>query len=118
MATIYKIRSKKTGLFSKGGSTPSFSKKGKIWNGIGPLKLHFNQFIGRGYIGRGYYEDCEVVEYELVEAEVAVSDCSEWMEASKERQEQREMERKIRAQQWRVAQEMKELERLRKKFGV
>lgn len=113
MATIYKIRNKKSGLFSKGGLSPSFSKKGKIWNGIGPLKLHFNQFIGSTY-----YEDCEVVEYELVEAEVAVSDCSDWMQASLERRKQREQERKIKAQQWRVEQELRELERLRKKFGV
>jgi len=54
---IYKIRNKKTGLFSKGGSDClqsdyGWSKSGKSWTGMGPLKNHLAQYVGSiGYSG-------------------------------------------------------------------
>ena len=40
--SLYKLRDKNTGLFSLAGAN-RFSKKGKVWNGIGPLKVHLRQ---------------------------------------------------------------------------
>lgn len=48
---LYRIKNTKTGLFSKGGmsadqdNTLSWSKKGKLWTGKGPLKSHLRQYI-------------------------------------------------------------------------
>lgn len=36
----YKIRDKRTGLFSGAGSLSKFTKNGKVWKGMGPLKNH------------------------------------------------------------------------------
>ena len=48
MKESFKIRNKKTGEFSLGGSGhgygPSWGRDGKTWNGIGPLRLHLRQF--------------------------------------------------------------------------
>jgi len=45
---VYKIRDKRTGLFSKGGFSSSdellFEKMGKTWTGLGPLKNHLRMF--------------------------------------------------------------------------
>lgn len=49
---VYKIFNTESKLYSKGGmgadhscySQIYWSKKGKVWNGIGPLKLHLKQF--------------------------------------------------------------------------
>lgn len=43
---LFQIRSKTTGLFSGGTGTPTFTKKGKIWKGMGPLKSHLRLFCG------------------------------------------------------------------------
>lgn len=84
---LYKIRNK-NGLFSSGGERPHFSKSGKTWVGIGPLKNHFNWVEqARNYswkAGRDkpvetlvVYEDCDIVEFDIVVKEnckVSVSD--------------------------------------------
>jgi hypothetical protein len=74
---VYKIRNKITGLFSTGGMEPKFNKKGKVWNGIGPLKNHLHQFdhvyhydydTHIGYYTdetQKVYKDCEIIEYDL-----------------------------------------------------
>tara|TARA_Y100001968_G_scaffold324613_1_gene364307 strand:+ start:980 stop:1183 length:204 start_codon:yes stop_codon:yes gene_type:complete len=56
---MYKIRNKKTGEFSSGGVYGLDTKKGKIWQTIGALKLHLNF--------RSYDENYEIVEYKPVE---------------------------------------------------
>lgn len=63
---VYKIQNK-TGLFSTGGSNPTFNKKGKIWTGIGPLKNHFACVLHHKPSASTYnpYEDCVVLEYVL-----------------------------------------------------
>lgn len=113
--TIYKIRSKKTGTFSKGGAYPSFSKKGKIWSALNHLSNHFNQLDPAG---RKLYKDheCEVVVYELIESEVAASGALEWMDASAERRADRERREKLRAAAYRLEQERQHYERLKARF--
>lgn len=113
--TIYKIRSKKTGEFSKGGTWPSFSKKGKIWSALNHLSNHFNQL---GSSGRQMYKshECEVVVYELIESEVASSDVQEWMEASADRRADREKKEKLRIAAARLEHERQNYERLKAQF--
>ena len=38
--TIYRVRKIGTEEYSKGGLDCRFNKKGKVWNGSGPLKCH------------------------------------------------------------------------------
>lgn len=79
---VYKIRRKSDGLFSTGGTSPSFSKTGKTWGTIGHLKSHLTGVADQGrYVEPDqrekrkranitrYYSGCEIVEYERVEAE-------------------------------------------------
>ena len=84
---FYKIRNK-NGLFSTGGMHPYFTKSGKTWVGIGPLKNHINcieQTRDSSWkAGRDkpvetlvVYEDCDIVEFDIVVKEnckVSVSD--------------------------------------------
>ena len=42
---IYKIRNVKTGLYSTGGLYPRWTKAGKTWSGIGPLRVHLAQHL-------------------------------------------------------------------------
>ncbi len=61
---IYKIRSKKTGKFSRGGhaySDMNFDDTGKTWKNIGHVKNHLNMYDNRRTT------DWEVVTYDLVE---------------------------------------------------
>ena len=62
---LWKIRNKKTGLFSNGGKTPKFTKNGKIWTCKGHLRLHLHQFSE--YELQKVYKDCEVVSYGMEE---------------------------------------------------
>ena len=63
--TIYKIKRRSDGLFSKGGCDPVFDKRGKIWRHIGHLKSHLNQpDFDRPY------KDCEIVVLRVVETQV------------------------------------------------
>lgn len=78
-AKVYKIRHKQTGLFSSGGTTPKWTKKGKAWSALGHLKSHISQveapraypawYRGRGPAHIHPYTDAEVVVFEQVEAE-------------------------------------------------
>jgi hypothetical protein len=38
--TFYKIKDFTTGLYSGGGLTPVFNKRGKAWNNLGHVKSH------------------------------------------------------------------------------
>lgn len=70
MSIIYKIR-RADGMFSMGGSTPSFNKTGKIWKQKGHLTSHLSQlWNGNGMYNQHQphvYSDCEIVTYELTE---------------------------------------------------
>lgn len=90
---IYRIRRKRDGLFSSGGMNPRFNKKGKIWQGLGPLKNHLNLLLQqhmqalrhkrdiKSYAHENYkdynekfiYEECELIEYVLEEKETQVT---------------------------------------------
>ena len=78
--TVYKIRDRKTGLYSRGGVNPQWSKQGKTWNSLGALKNHMNSWslMYLGTTSDKPREEWEVVEL-VYKVEVAktwpVSDC-------------------------------------------
>jgi hypothetical protein len=65
---IYKIRNKRTGLFSSGGSYPRWTKKGKVWRQLSHVRQHLDH-VERGLYRRRLYIDdpSEIVEYAIVE---------------------------------------------------
>lgn len=113
-STIYKLRNA-AGEYSKGGSSPRFSKKGKIWSGIGPLKLHFNQL---DKTGRQIYRDQQVEVETIVITEECVSrsDIEPWISDVAERAAAREAETKAKVAAWRKSRELEELARLQGKY--
>lgn len=107
---IYKIRDTLTGLFSSGGARPAFNKKGKMWNGAGPVSLHFAT-------GVKYPKHVEVVQYAVVEVEGGATPASEWMAAT----EERAAARRAAADKWREnyqrEERRKQFEKLQREFG-
>jgi hypothetical protein len=80
---VYKIRRKSDGLYSNGGQEPIFSKRGKIWMGVGDIKNHFN-VIRKCHTSKKYlevlYKGCEIVTFILnpmdrVDVNEFVSEC-------------------------------------------
>lgn len=57
----YKIRHKPTGLYSSGGTTPTFRKVGKVWT-LGQLRSHL-RMIQKGTKNFIVYLECEVVSF-------------------------------------------------------
>jgi len=73
---MFKIRHKKTGRYSKGGSDVEFNgagqgwakEAGKVWLKIGHVRNHINMIVGyKGVVP----VDWEVVQYEVVEKSVS-----------------------------------------------
>jgi len=73
----YMIRRKSDGLFSSGGMSPKFDKKGKIWGTVGALKNHlvfaYDNYYNRGSVKLNAnfypYLECEIVVFELTPEE-------------------------------------------------
>lgn len=65
---VYKIRNKKTGLFSTGSAWPSWSEKGKTYNKQGHITSHLSNALGYNR-AKDFYKDAEIVEFELTETE-------------------------------------------------
>lgn len=80
---LFKIRHKATGLYSKGGSNVSldgqgygWGKDGKVWQGMGPLKIHLSQYLPKhnpyydsGKFGRNIgniLSDWEIIRIKMV----------------------------------------------------
>lgn len=72
----YKIRNS-VGLYSTGGSEPTFSKNGKTWSNIGHLRNHLN--LINDY---SYYKDCELVELISVENDSDKNSLQQYIECS------------------------------------
>lgn len=67
--SVYKIRDTRTGLWSTGGywsNSRTFSKAGKVWNGLGPLRNHLRA-VARGDLEL-IPESWEVVEFVMAPA--------------------------------------------------
>lgn len=64
---VYKIRRKSDGLYSSGGTNPSFHKVGKTWSRIHNVRRSLTDLRKhRWWHDKFPYKDCEIVEYELV----------------------------------------------------
>jgi hypothetical protein len=55
----YQIKRNKDGMFSRGGQTPIFGKKGKVWSSKAALSLHLNYFDTNE---RSPYRDSVIIE--------------------------------------------------------
>jgi hypothetical protein len=117
MATyIYKIRSKKTGEYSMGGTDGQFNKKGKIWKQRNHLSSHINQLSSRG---RKSYQDhdAEIELLEIIEIPVEVTSVSVWVSESQQRRAEKEAAQRERAAAFNLERARAEYERLKKQFG-
>lgn len=66
---VFKIRDIATGMFSTGGTSPHFTKKGKVWAAPNHVSAHLNLVN---------YKNAEVVTYEIVENELETKSVAEW----------------------------------------
>jgi len=87
-ASVFKIRRKSDGLFSKGGTYQHcrWSEHGKSWATIGRAKSAMALGFNRYYRATEYvneYADCEIVEFELKEKQVL--DAADVFKAYKEK---------------------------------
>jgi len=124
MTTVFKIRRKSDGLFSTGGTTPTFNKKGKEWKARGHVSSHMKQ-VGSYYSRKtktDYYSDCEVVTFEVIMNEVEVIPALEWKESDKtiRSRELQEIKRKAYELEYAMRQKQRleaELAALNKRIG-
>ena len=70
--TFFKIRHKKTGLYSKGGAYVNaegnnsfWNKAGKTWDTLGKLRAHITSHMNK-YYGATDMTDWEVIEFKCV----------------------------------------------------
>jgi hypothetical protein len=101
---IYKIRSKTTGLYSKGGMEPRFGKTGKVWKKRGDLSSHFTQLTSRGEVTYRQH-DVEVLEYELREEQVSCTPVDQWINQAAARAAQRDAEAEAQRKFWQEQRE-------------
>jgi hypothetical protein len=116
---IYKIRNKKTGLFSKGGSDGRdiWTKEGKSWSSLGHLKNHIALFIhGNKKAGDYPYEDAEIIEIEVNYNNCFKMDINEVLENMIGKRVRIEKQREEKYRKWREEYERKQLEELKKKY--
>lgn len=72
---VYKIRNK-DGLYSTGGSSPSFTKNGKVWNSKSALNNHIRMLIDYASSWNeksksiDVYKDCELITIFISKVEV------------------------------------------------
>ena len=109
--SVFKIRHRPSGKFSKGGSRPAFSKTGRVWNGWGPVKLHLQQ------VSRiDSYKDCEIVECEYVE--IRTFDPVSIMLQQRKDKAERERKRKEAYAEWKRKDLERQLRELLPKNGL
>lgn len=110
---VYKIRNA-DGLFSTGGSSPRWDKKGKTWSGLGPLKLHLDMFQEPSR--QAFYKGAIVCCYELRLVELERLSAEDVLKEQNARRKKREDEYKARYRAEQEAAERKRLEELKAKY--
>lgn len=87
---MYKILDLKTGLYSRGGTWPSWNKTGKIWKRKCDLTNHLNivneEANRRGSHHHERYKNSMIIEYEIVQ--VAKHYVDLWNEAARVRRQE------------------------------
>ena len=104
---FFRIRDKRTGNFSMGGSRPTYGVVGHLFQ-EGPLKNHLQ------HVDQDTYESAELVEYHLTE--VKVCDLGEFLNAVAAAAQARELKQELAHQDWRKTKDLEELDRLEKKY--
>lgn len=113
--TTYKIRNVYSGLYSTGGTTPSFSKKGKEWKRIGDLKCHLGQL--QSWRRHDPYKDCELIELtKVIQETESAKPLSQFLQEIENQKMKKEREAEERYNKRIEAQERAELKRLREKY--
>lgn len=116
--TAYKIRSKETGMFSRGGDSRVWTKKGKTWSTIGHLKNHLAMFISKDGTKKGDYPYNNA---EVVEIKVDYNECNRYsvdnlaFDMLETRAKKDAKNKKIHIN-WVREQELKQLEKLKRKY--
>lgn len=104
----YRIRDVYTGEYSLGGSTPTFSNKGKIWKEKGHLSNHFRQ------VRPNVYRNCVIEELEL--SVIGEQPASDWIDDLNKRKQAEKDARQKRWDDERRKQEIAQLRQLQKKY--
>jgi hypothetical protein len=68
-SSVFKIRNNK-GLWSTGGSSPSFTNRGKVWPSRGAVSGHLAMFYESRYRKQIEAEEWQIVEIEIKESEL------------------------------------------------
>lgn len=114
--TIYKIRSRVTGLYSTGGGTPGWSKKGKTWNQRGHVSNHLHGLYPAGK--RTYIEHAaEVVTCIIREEDVETTAVSDWLAGVEQRKAEKEAKAKKAFDDRQKAKRFAEYQKLQREFG-
>lgn len=103
---VYKIRHKITGLYSRGGSSPFWNKKGKTWSTLGHLKRHIANVVDSRYHKMNDMVNWEIIEIEVSETltpictaqDIALEKVKKNQE-QKQKWEQEKLERELKKQQ-------------------
>ena len=127
--TFYKIRKKGEELYSAGGGSPRWSKRGKTWNNIGHVKNHLACQVESMRFGPSRnaadYADAELVTYEAKPVKAQdlnafqaslLSERAKKEEAQRARLEADRKRREALVKQVQEAREKAELARLKKKY--
>lgn len=117
--TFYKIRNPETGLFSSGGSMPNWTKRGKVWRGVGPLKNHLNLIMNRAYYGRrnrAVYDGCELVTVQVTTEEVSAERLSDFLDERDAQIAAQERERQEASKRMKERRERAMLKKLQQKY--
>lgn len=65
---VYKIRDMQTGLYQVSGYHIGWSKDGKLWKTMGPMKTHIKNVMKYSRVSPDQVSLWEIVEYEIVES--------------------------------------------------
>lgn len=109
----YKIRNKKTGLYSTGGKFPDWTKNGKSWSTLGHIAAHLSQHVGERH-QNSIYANCEIVTFAIVEE--TTEDINSHIAKATERVSKRAAEYAERDRLFREAGELERLRELSKKY--
>lgn len=115
---VYRLRSKVTGLYSRGGTSPIFDKKGKIWRNIGHVKNHLNQ-LNAYHRDRYKQLDVELQELEFSVSENCISTTSyeDFCAIIAQNKLEKQADRQRRHQAWKEEQERAAYQKLHQKYG-
>ena len=126
---VYKIQRESDGLFSNGGSTPGFTKVGKLWKQKGHLTSHLGQLHNKGLGNYRYrypdgpmphhiYDGCKILMFELVEIPAGPGvTVGEYLEEIQERKHKKALASEEFQNKVKKEQRQAEYQKLKKEFG-